>query len=209
MIKRKIRFALIGAASAVIVCAASFAAPISTEEVADPVPVTENQTDDENLDTVSAAANTDGSTVNDAVDADLDSKTSTIMEVTPEKTPITWKSAPTAPAKPDPSPAELSESTVEIPDSEAPADDAQSEIPNEQEPTVDEEPDEQPEEPSKPTGTKENPSHDDIDILIQMMDTDVLDQLFEDGAVYTPSQLLSAYVSLRPDFQGIIDTYYG
>lgn len=121
MIRRKIRFALIGAASAVIVCAISFASPISTE-----------------------------------CEADL--STNMVDSYAVEK-PL----------------GELKPSA----------------------------------ETAKPTGTRTNPSREDIDVLIQQMDLDVLDQIFKDDMVYTPVQFLDAYVELCPEFQAVIDAYYG
>lgn len=58
-------------------------------------------------------------------------------------------------------------------------------------------------------GTPDAPTRDDIDHLIQDMDDDVLDKMFEDGAVYTPSQFVDRYVEEDPDFQSVVDYYYG
>lgn len=57
-------------------------------------------------------------------------------------------------------------------------------------------------------GTPDAPTRDDIDHLIQDMNSDVLDKMFEDGAVYTPSQFVDKYIEEDPDFQSVVDSYY-
>lgn len=223
-ISRKIKASIAGSLAAICVSAIAIAGTpakdgtpahnpttVDTGSVVEDVKVNENATYDV---PDSEAINTDEDSV-EAVEAVMDqTDTSVPVEDPKSDSRSVSKNAETPscigsktedePSKPEPS-ASLNEETEPVEDS------ASDDDPDVEEPKTDSEtPDDVADTVTTPKkGTPDAPTRDDIDHLIQDMDDDVLDKMFEDSAVYTPSQFVDRYVEEDPDFQSVVDSYYG